>query len=125
MCCFLSNPPLFHFMTFKWYYLLKYKLLLDFRGHGNCQVEWKFILHAARAVINPAQALMKFISCNTGTMKYILPKKCFTYFFLWDQVEKKEKEGKVSSRIISHNQKCREGINLTLFTIFLLFQQRC
>lgn len=114
LCCFLLNPFLLHLMIFNGYYLLKCKLLLDFRRHGNCQIEWKFILHAARAVINPAQTLMKFISFNSGTMKYILHKKCFTYVFLWDQVERKEKEGKVSSWIISHNQKCREGINLIL-----------
>lgn len=61
-------------MTFNGDYLLNCKLHLDFTGHGNCQIEWKFILHAVSAVINPAQALMKFISCNSGTMKYILHK---------------------------------------------------
>lgn len=84
-------------MTFSGYYLLKCKLFLYFRGHENSQIEWKFILHAARAVINPAQSLMKLITCNSGTMKYMLHKKCFTYFFLGDPVEGKEKEGKVSS----------------------------
>lgn len=47
---------------------------LDFTGHGNCQIEWQFILYAARAVLTQAQALMKFISFNSATIKHVLHK---------------------------------------------------
>lgn len=88
-----------------------FRLQRTWKLNGNCQTEWKFILHAARAVINPAQALVKFISSNSGTMQYILNTKCFTYFFLRDQGERKEKEGKASSCVINHDQACRDRLN--------------
>lgn len=69
-----------------------FRLQRTWKLNGNCQTEWKFILHAARAVINPAQALVKFISSNSGTMQYITQNASHTFFFGIKGKERRRKE---------------------------------